>query len=153
VAALSGGNFPILARQSTWPSILAVGCAFWWFAAGAEAGIILSCAADDSAARIDVNLDSTASSSGPQKSGPDQEDARESDHAASVFLALDGLVESGGASAPISGSVGPLGAVPVAILDVPATALAPSSFASFRENQLKAPQPPPGELLDPPKDR
>jgi hypothetical protein len=152
VAARIGGNFGIFARRSTWLSILLSG-AFWWSATGAEAGIILASPGDESPTRVEVNLDSASSSGAPQKSDSDHEAARQSDQKNCVFRILDGLVETGGASAPGSAPIGHSGITPVAILDVPTMAPAASSLALLREHLLKVPQPPPGELLDPPKDR
>jgi hypothetical protein len=153
VAATSSGNFRMFARRSTWLSIFLSGCAFCWSAAGAQAGVILPCAVEESAANVEVTLDSAASSSTTQQPVADRKVDRESDQALTSIKVLEGLLETGGASTPTSGPVGQSGAVPVALLDMPEVVPETRSFAYLREELLQLPQPPPGELLDPPKCR
>jgi hypothetical protein len=149
VAITTSGNLRMFVRRSTWLSILLSGCAFCWFAAGAQAGVILPCAVEESAECVEVGLDPADSCGTTHQPVAD----RERDRALTSIEALEGLLETGGASAPTSGPVGQSGSVPVALLDVPEAVPVTLSFAYLREDVVQLPQPPPGELLDPPKCR
>jgi hypothetical protein len=153
VAVTSSGNFRMFARRSTWLSIFVSGCAFCWTAAGAQAGVILPCAVEESATNVEVALDSAVTAGTTQQPVVDRKDDGQRDHALTSIKALEGLLETGGASAPTSGPVGQSGAVPAALLDIPDAVPETRSFAYLREEVLQLPQPPPGELLDPPKCR
>jgi len=140
----------MLLGRSTVLSIIAVAGALSFSAMEAQAGVILPWVQEGAATELSLPIDGAGSSSAPEQPVSDSRQERES-HKVPGMKAFDGLAETGGASAPSSGTAGPTSSVAIAILDLPATPLVTRAFGYLREHTLQLPQPPPGELLDPPK--
>jgi hypothetical protein len=141
----------VLARRSTVLSIVAVAAALCWSSSEANAGVILPWVQDSSATAVDYTFDGAGSSSAPSEPAPGPTVNEKESRKVAGMRALDGLVETGGASAPPTGTAGQMTSAAVAILQVPMALPVTRSFGYLRETTPQLPQPPLGELLDPPK--
>jgi hypothetical protein len=149
----------LIARRSTVTSIFAAACFF--SAAESRAGVIVPWANearnqgqahDESVGTIDLALEGSSSSSSEQLPVSERNEKRDGDQNVRRGKMIAGLVETnGGASIPVSSSTGQAGSAPATLVDVPAVPVAAKSFSYLRERTPQLPQPPLGELLDPPK--
>jgi hypothetical protein len=147
----------LISRRTTILSIFAAACVF--SAAESQAGVIVwtqeSCIqgqVDQTSDMIDLALAGSGSSSATQLPITEQSEKRDRDQTARRAKAIAGLVESsGGASIPVNSSTGQAGSAPAALTAVPPAPVAAKSFSYLRERTPQLPQPPLGELLDPPK--
>ena len=149
----------LLTRQSAIFSLIAAACLF--SAAESRAGVIVPWTQDGRAHEqrdnqsgnlVDLSLSGSSSSSTTQIPITEQNEKRDSDRTAHRQKSIAGLVESsGGASIPVSSSTGQAGSAPALVTAVPAVPAAAKSFSYLRERTPQLPQPPLGELLDPPK--
>ncbi len=149
----------LIARRSTMLSIFAAVCVF--SAAELRAGVIVPWANearnqdqahDESIGAIDLALAGSSSSSSAQLPISERNEKHDRDQNARQGKTIAGLVETnGGASIPVSSSTGQAGSAPATLVDEPAVPVAAKSFSYLRERTPQLPQPPLGELLDPPK--
>jgi hypothetical protein len=139
------GRAPVL-------SVIAVLGALSFSAVEAQAGVILPWAQEGAAADFSLPLEGAGSSSAPEKPVSDSQKQRESDHKQLTgMVSFDGLAETGGATSPVSNAPGPAASPVGTVLAAPASPPGACSFRYLREQRLQLPQPPLGELLDPPK--
>jgi hypothetical protein len=149
----------LIARRSTMLSIFAAVCFF--SAAESRAGVIVPWANearsqnqpnDESVGTIDLALAGSSSSSSAQLPVSERNEKHDRDQNVRHGKTIAGLVETnGGASIPVSSSTGQAGSAPATLVDVPAVPVAAKSFTYLRERTPQLPQPPLGELMDPPK--
>jgi hypothetical protein len=159
VAMMTFSIRAMIARRSTMLSIFAA--ASFFSAAESRAGVIVPWANevrshgqthDDSVGAIDLALAGSSSSSAVQLPISERNEKRDRDQNARRGKTIAGLVETnGGASTPVSSSTGQAGSAPATLVDVPAVPVVAKSFSYLRERTPQLPQPPLGELLDPPK--
>jgi hypothetical protein len=115
-----------------------------------RAGIILPLAHDAVRAEIALPTDN-ASSSAPAEPASDSNRHQRHDQEPVGISGLNGPGQTGGASAPVSSIAGSAASGAVATLEAPMTPRAACTFRALREQRVQLPQPPLGELLDPPK--
>lgn len=153
-------HFPaLMTRRSTILSIIAA--AFFFSAAESRAGVIVPWTQESRAIDqindqpsevIDLALAGSGSSSSSQIPIAEQNENRDRDETTRRQKSLAGFAATnGGASVPVNSVSGPAGSAPAALTVVPFVPVAAKSFSYLRERTLQLPQPPPGELLDPPK--
>lgn len=120
----------------------------------AQAGMIIPCASDTVAALEQPTVADGYEGGWPSSSGPAEEPAPVSPEPAKHRDAgsFGGYIDNtGGTSAPTGSSSGSTSSASAAIFESPLASLEGSSFARLREQALGLPQPPLGELLDPPR--
>jgi hypothetical protein len=149
----------LISRRSAILSIFVVVCAC--SAAESRAGVIVPWSHesrgqgrvhDEADGLIDFALAGTGSSSSSQVPISEQSEKNGREQASPRHQSIAGLVETnGGASAPVSSSTAQAGSASAALVAVPTVPVAAKSFSYLRERTLQLPQPPLGELLDPPK--
>jgi hypothetical protein len=149
----------LIARRATMLSLFVAACIF--SAGETRAGVIVPWAnemrghdqaRDESVGATDLALAGSTSSSATQLPISERDEKRDRDQNAHRGKTIAGLVETnGGASIPVSSSTAQAGSAPATLVDVPAAPVAAKSFSYLRERTPQLPQPPLGELLDPPK--
>ncbi len=146
-----------LARRSTFLSMAAAVVGLWGMPQRTLAGVILPPALQQTpleltrAADVDLPGDAPCSASAPVEPLSKSGQRENGDGRLSQIIAREGLTDAGGASAPPGSAAGSGVFCAVAVLDGPVV-LAPARASHYlRENRVQLPQPPPGELLDPPK--
>ena len=140
-----------LSRRPTLLSIAAAVVALGSMQRESRAGVIVPLAQAETLAAAGLPCDAPASSSAAVESVLESGKRPSDDGRSPRVFALEGLAETGGASAPTSSGSGPATAVAVAVLDAPVIPRVTCSYRALREHRVRLPQPPPGELLDPPK--
>jgi len=141
-----------LARRSALLTILFFVGAWACFITDSQAGVIVLGIQDEVVCEVEPNCASEVGTS----SGGSADDSQESREPAKSHVglkAIQGLANTGGCQTPTHSTSGPSGAVAFAAIDVAVSPPEKCAFEYLRERILSLPQPPPSELLDPPKDR
>ena len=143
----------VLCRRATWLSIAVAVVALSWGGQSADAGVMLPWAQEHSASLADFEMaDAVGSASAPAQPAPAPEKRSGDDRGRSKVAAVQGIAPvSVGASAPVSSTLAQSSAVAALVAGAPAAGLVARSFAYWRERSPELPNPPLGELLDPPK--
>ena len=121
-------------------------------ASDAKAGVIVPWAQERPVVDIDFAVDSigsTTAPAAPTSETPEEQNNRGRPSGADFAGNLERA--NGGASAPTSGPTLQLTTASAIVFSSPSLAPAAIAFAYFREQATHLPQPPLGELLDPPK--
>jgi len=141
-----------LARRSALLTILFFVGALACFSTESRAGVIVLSIQDEAVAEVEPGSAATAGTA----AGDSADDFQENREPAKDHLglkAIQGLANMGGCQTPTNSISGSTGAFAFAAIDVALNPPEKRAFEYLREHLLTLPQPPPGELLDPPKDR
>ena len=142
----------LLARRSTLLTILFFVGAWVCNASESQAGVIVLGIQDEAVREAEPNPPAQAGTA----SGDSTDDIQENREPAKGQLglkAIQGLANTGGCQAPTNSTSGSNGAFVFAAIDVAVSPPERRAFEYLREHLLTLPDPPVGELLDPPKDR
>jgi hypothetical protein len=139
----------LLARRSALAILVFVG-AMGCVSAESQAGVILLGIQDDAVREVEPNCAAEAGTASGD-SADDFQENREPAKSLPGLKAIQGLANTGGCQTPTNSMSGPTGAVAFAAIDAAVSPPEKRGFEYLRECLLTLPQPPPGELLDPPR--
>lgn len=149
----------LISRRSTFLSILAVSCVC--SAGELRAGVIVpwtqraisqASAGEQFTGLIELAVAGAGSSSSVRLPIAEQPGQRDSDRRNHRIKSIPGLAETdGGASIPVSSTSGQVVSAPALLAAVPTVPACAKTFLYLRDRTPQLPQPPLGELLDPPK--
>jgi hypothetical protein len=141
----------LLARRSAVLTVLFFVGALTCFSTESRAGVIVLGMQEEAVPEVQPNSAPEAGTAGD--SGNDFQQNREPAKNPLGLKAIQGLANTGGCQAPTNSTSGSSGTVACATLDAAVSRPEIRAFEYLRERLLTLPEPPLGELLDPPKCR
>jgi len=140
----------LLARRSPLLTILFFVGAMACFAAESQAGVIVLGIQDEVVREVEPNSTAEAGTASGDSTN-DFPENREPAKSPLGLKAIQGLANTGGCQTPTHSTSGSTGAVAFAAIDAAISPPERRAFEYLRELVLMLPQPPIGELLDPPR--